>query len=262
MRVVVVLCAALLLVVPLLADSGITMIGGSGGAVLPTADVIAKDNAEVAVDWFNTDVDETLPVRIDAGIANRVEVGGLLAFNDATDFWGLNVKYDTRLPRPMGGTSVGARFLDATDVDITAEQVYLVHTHDFPSHGSTRFRVSVGGNWTRFDLGGPDVDVLRAYGSAEATRGPWSVGAEIQSSNNVIESDPLMAVYVRHQHTPNILVQAGLSNVHPLGLTGTDDWNFFAGATYKWGYRGAPVGGGNRMPHHGAYSGEMGGMEH
>lgn len=231
-----------LIVGPLFAQGGTTLFGGSGGAVLPTADVLGKKLFDVSLDWLNTDDDDTFPLRVLYGATDYLEVGGMWGFNDASDVWGLNAKLGTRFLAGAGaGTAVGFQWVDVRDFDGDGWQLYAVHTRPLTTMGKTAIRGSLGVNWTNIDVLDIDDDAFRVYGSLEAMLdNNLSVGVEMQSaSGDLGDEDPLSSIWGRYRYDDRWTFQAGFTNTAPGGLIAGDDHNLFLGASYAFGALGS-----------------------
>lgn len=224
-----------------------TLIGPTGGAFLPTADNLGS-GVQVAADYYDTDGDATIPLRLTWGNKN-VELGGMWASNDSSDIWGLNAKYSFPV-MGLSGFAAGALYLDARDIDLNAWQGYLVYTHPFSKcDAETQFRGTLGVNWTsvddRFDDGlddgclsiSGDDDAFRVFGGIDVRiKERWLVGAEVQSSSGDLgDSNPLSSIYARYRVDDRWGLQAGLSNASPFGVIASDDHNFFVGVNYGFG---------------------------
>lgn len=212
-----------------------TLIGPTGGAFLPTADNLGN-GVQISADYYDTEGDSTIPLRLTWGQKN-FELGGMWAFNDTSDLWGLNAKYSFPI-MGYGGFAAGALYLDTRDIDLKAWQGYLVYTHPFSKPDArTQFRGSLGVNWTRVEDFIGNENKFRVFGSADARiNDEWTVGAEIQSrARDIGDTDPLTSVYARYRVNDRWGVQAGLSNASPFGVIATDDHNFFVGVNYGFG---------------------------
>lgn len=83
-----------------------TLVGPTGTAVLPTAEVAG--GFDIAGAWYDTEGDQTIPVRAVFALGENLEIGGLWAFNDLSDVWGVNAK----LAFPLianGTTAIGGQ---------------------------------------------------------------------------------------------------------------------------------------------------------
>ncbi|MEN6645302.1 MAG: hypothetical protein ABFE08_22910 [Armatimonadia bacterium] len=233
---------AVLMVGPLFAQGGTTLFGGSGGAVLPTADLLGKKLFDVSLDWLNTDDDSTVPLRVLYGATDNLEVGGMWSFNNASDVWGLNAKLGTRFLSGAGaGTAVGIMYDKARDIDTKGWQVYAVHTRQLANLSRTPIRGSLGVNWTRLDFFDDNEDAFRIFGSLEGTlSNGLELGVELQSaSGDLGDEDPLSSIYGRYRYDDRWTIQAGFTNAAPGGLFAGDDHNLFIGASYAFGASGS-----------------------
>lgn len=226
-----------LFVVPAAAEPGMTLFGERGGAVLPTADLTLRSNLEsalyggVAINWYDSEGSDTVPIGAVFGIGDNIDVGGMFAFNDFSNVLGLNVKFDTQLTQAPDRTAVGFRYFRLEEFDVNVVQPYVVHTHVFPLGEKTFLDGSVGVNWTNVDLPLGSESALRIFTIVQLTRGPWSLGGEMQSQDSDLDNDPLGALFVRLAVTPQVAAQAGLTNAALDGVRGEfdDEYRIFAG---------------------------------
>lgn len=141
------------------AVEGETLIGPTGGAFLPTSDVLDKGVIDLSADFYDTEDSSTVPVRALAGIGLGTEIGGVYSFNSDSNVWGANFKYVYPLfnNQPF---SLGGLYLDSSDLDLKAWQGYLVHTHTFtrpspitnPSRSRSNGRLASSGASLRVDI--------------------------------------------------------------------------------------------------------------
>lgn len=224
------------------AVEGETLIGPTGGAFLPTSDVLDKHVADVSADFYDTRDNSTVPVRALAGIGYGTEIGGVYEFNSFSNVWGANFKYVYPLfnNQPF---SLGGLYLKASDSDVNAWQGYLVHTHTFtrPEAAQT-LRATLGVNWTRvaFDCG-CDSDTesqFRLFGGADLTLAAGlTLGVEMQSaSGDLGDAMPLSSVYARYRINDRLRAEVGYTNGSPLGVLADDDHRIFAGLSYAFGH--------------------------
>lgn len=219
-----------------------TLIGPTGGAFLPTVDVLDKNVAEVAADFYDTEGDSTVPVRALAGIGLGTEIGAIYEFNSTSNVWGANFKYIYPLfnNQPF---SLGGLYLDANDADARAWQGYLVHTHTFTKpEAAQTVRATLGVNWTKVDFGGCEdsESEFRFFGGADVTPFEgFTIGAEVQSaSGDLGDSKPLSSVFARYRINDRLRAEVGYTNGSPLGVLAAEDHRVFAGLSYAFGSGG------------------------
>lgn len=138
-----------------------------------------------------------------------------------------------------------ASHLEAQDVDIDADQIYLVHTHPFTDpDAATTLQASIGANWTNVNAGAFEDDAIRWFASAEVgLTDRISLSAEWQSEETDLgDTDPLSSIALRAQLSGGIGVQVGYTNAGfalpgqtLIGLNGTGEHNLFAGITFGGG---------------------------
>jgi hypothetical protein len=223
-----------------------SLVGPTGGANLPVANVAAEGQWSIAVDYFNQSSDglgAAMPVRVLYGIGNNFEVGAMYTFQDgdfvSLDVWGLNAKYLT--PLTFGGFnwSVGALYEKFNDFDFSAIQGYFVGTRVLSegTESSPAVRGTVGINWTQVDATFDEVsektDAFRPFLDLDvAFKGGANVTAEYQFENDDFDSKALASLVVRYPFTPNWSAQIGLSNAFR-GISGGDDYDLLVGVNYK-----------------------------
>ena len=172
-----------------------TLTGPTGLATLPTAAVAPAGQLQIAADYYDTEGDSTIPLRVLYGVGGNLEFGLLYAFSnqsmvleveddfaltfDADNTWGLNAKY--ALPVDLAGFqfAAGAQYLtsdfavtvvdllgefpteELASIDTNTTQVYLVGTRAFTlgGDGSPALNGTLGLNWTRMklDLTGEEI---------------------------------------------------------------------------------------------------------
>jgi hypothetical protein len=201
--------------------------------------MMAPGRVEAAIDWFDSDPDSTVPLRVLWGARENLEVGGMFSFNDASDVWGVNAKIGTRfLSGPSGGTALGFKFVDARDVDSDGWQVYGVHTRVLGNPWRTaQLRGSFGVSWTHVDYFTFNDDAFRIFGALDAVMdNGWIFGVEMQSGSSRVGDDgPLSSIYARYRVNDRVTLQAGFTNAALGGLASSGDHDIFLGASYAFG---------------------------
>src|SRR5690606_36079851 len=113
-----------------------TLAGFTGNGVLPTGDIVPMNQVQVAVDYYNTedndtDLGDSIPIRILYGASPTVEVGvgymPLEFLDEDANTWNVNARLATDLR--LGGFTwgLGARYA-STHVDVvddTEQPTYL-----------------------------------------------------------------------------------------------------------------------------------------
>lgn len=221
-----------------------TLIGPTGGAFLPTSDVLDKDVADLSAGFYDTSDNSTVPVRALGGIGYGTEIGGVYEANSFSNVWGANFKYVYPLfnNQPF---SLGGLYLSADENQATGWQGYLVHTHTFTRPESAQtIRATLGVNWTRVSLN-RDSDCesdtqseFRLFGGADLTLAAGlTLGAEIQSaSGDLGDAMPLSSIYARYRINDRLRAEAGWTNGSPFGVLADDDHRVFVGLSYAFGH--------------------------
>ena len=220
-----------------------SLLGPTGGANLPVANVAAEGQWSVAVDYFNQSsdgVDAAIPVRVLYGIGNNFEVGAMYTLqntdgSDSLDTWGINGKFLTASVLGGFNWSVGGVYENISDIDLTAFQAYLVGTRVLVegTETSPAIRGTVGLNWTKVDYDDGDTDAFRPFVNVDlGFKGGTNVTAEYQFKNSDIDDDALASIVIRHPFTPNWSGQIGFTNGFR-GISGSDDFDLLIGVNYK-----------------------------
>jgi len=219
-----------------------TLAGPTGLVTLADAGIAPAGQLLLAADFYNTDPDSTIPLRVVYGIGESFEVGALYALQSDANAWGINAKY--KLPVALGpaGIAVGAQYFKSSDLEETAEQVYAVGTMTLAEASDTMpgFSGSLGVNWTKDKIDLPfgiDDNAFRFYlGLDAAFANKLSVAAEYQTKSDKFEGDALWSIVARYPFTEALTGQIGLTDAFgPIPLFGTSDQNIFAGIAYSFG---------------------------
>lgn len=212
-----------------------TLTGPTGLATVPTAAVAPAGELTLAADWFDTEVDETIPIRVLYGVGENFEIGAGYFLQNDNDAWGVNAKYLT--PLTLGGFAwaLGAQYIDFTDADVTATQAYFAGTRGFAiseDGAGPALAGTLGVNWTQLS-NGVDEDAFRFFAGLElGFENGLSIAAEYQTEDDDIETDPVFSAVVRYPFTPALSAQVGITNGP---IVGGDDSNIFAGLSYAFG---------------------------
>ena len=201
-----------------------TLTGPTGLATVPTTSIAPIGQFQLAADWYNTDPDTTVPLRLLYGATDNLELGATLIFTE-DDAWGINGKYVSPFNVVGFGVAFGAQFLSA-DADIT--QLYAVGTRAL-SDDVTPLNATVGLNWTDVSGGG---DGLRLFLGLEAILAEnLRLAAELQTKRGQLEASSLWSLVGRYAFNEALTAQLGLTNGPILG---GDDHEFFLGFAYAF----------------------------
>ncbi len=223
-----------------------TLFGPTGGAALPTGDVIMQNELDVAVDYYNERDNNSVPVRANYGIIRGLEIGGLFDFRQHDQAWGVNAKYALPL-FGFGGLALGGFYNATTNGDDKGSQIYLVDTMPFTKADTgVLLRGTLGVNYTWTDLAATGKNNgVRAYIGADATFPGINNAmllAEYQiRTSSVPDARSVASVAVRYPFTPSLSAQVGFTNADPIGLIGTRDYRVFVGASLALGGTTTPV---------------------
>jgi len=220
-----------------------TLAGPTGLATLPTAAVAPTGQLGLAADFYNTDPDSTIPLRLVYGVGPNFELGALYAIQSNENAWSVNAKY--KLPVAVGpaAVAIGALYFDSSDLDEKGEQIYAVGTMTLAEASAAMpgLSGSLGLNWTRDDISGFSEDATRVFAGLDAAfANKLSVAAEFQTKSDKVEGDALWSVVARYPFTEVLTGQVGMTNAFgPIPLFGTGDQNIFAGVSYAFGMGGS-----------------------
>ena len=237
MKKVLVLCIVVLAISIGAAFSYPSLLGPTGGAALPVANVIPAGQWNLAADFYNHSgggLDASIPIRVLYGLGNRVEIGAIYTLTDGDDSWGVNGKILTSSLLGGFNWSIGGVF-ERFNSDSSAIQAYVVGTRvlipgneNYPS-----IRGSIGLNWTLVDIFDDDANAFRPFFNVDlGFNTGTNVTAEYQFKNSDIDSDALASIVVRHMFTPRLSGQAGFTNAIG-GIAGTNDFDLLVGINYK-----------------------------
>lgn len=239
------------MVIALLAITGAafaypSLLGPTGGANLPVANVVPAGQWNVALDWFNQSsdgVDSATSFRVLYGLGDTLEFGAVYTKQGTNsdidlDTWGLNAKFLTPLTLADFAWSLGAtyqKFNDSALDDAKFYQLYFVGTRVL-SEGSEEapaVRGTVGVNWTEFDFAGFKTDAFRPFVDVDfAFKTGTNVTLEYQFENSDLDAEALSSIVVRHPINENWSAQIGFSN-GSRGVVGGDNHDLLIGVNYK-----------------------------
>jgi hypothetical protein len=205
-----------------------TLTGPTGLASLPTAAIAPTGQFQFAADWYDTDPDTTLPLRLLYGAGDNLELGATLIFS-GEDAWGINGKYVTPLDLIGFNLAIGAQHLSA-DADFT--QIYFVGTRAFGDE-VTPLNGTVGLNWTRMSNGTSEEGVRVFLGIEAILSDDLRVAGELQTRKAALGDDrALWSLVGRYAFSEELTGQLGVTNGPIVGGT---DHHFFLGAAYTFG---------------------------
>jgi hypothetical protein len=212
----------------------LTLTGPSGLVTLPTAAVVAPGQLVAALDYYNTDDDATIPLRVTYGIAPGWEAGARYAINDTANVWAVNAKYLTPLSIADFRLAAGAQYSQSDASPSTqVTQAYLTGTRTLLEAKGKAPAVTgtLAANWTKVAPGTNGVRAALGL-QADCSLTHASVIAEYQTkSSRLGEADPVWSLAARYPATPQLTVQAGLTNGALLAQKGS---NLFVGASYAF----------------------------
>jgi hypothetical protein len=217
-----------------------TLAGPTGLATIPTAAIAPAGQLVLAADWYNTDPDSIIPIRLVYGIGENFEVGALYSLLSDANTWGINAKY--KLPVTLGpaGVALGAQYFDNSDVDEKVIQVYGAATMALAEATDTMpgFSGTLGVNWTQDDFLGSTEDGFRFNVGVEAAfANTLDLAAEYQTKNDDFGEDAIWSIVARYPFTEALSGEIGYTNAGLLNqpVFGDNEHNFFAGIAYAFG---------------------------
>lgn len=212
-----------------------TLTGPTGYAVLPSAEVAAPGELQLAADWYDTGSNSTESVRLVYGLPGNIEVGGEYEIDEGDYIAGLHGKF--QLPVPIAGfkTAVGVVTVKGQGTTWDATQAYVAMTRPITALGiGTPLSMTVGANWTTVDDGIDDYNAVRLFGAIQCDiTDKLSACAEYQtrSSDLGYDNNAMSAVAVRYQITPCLSGQVGYTNADEF-FGYYDEHTLFAGLNY------------------------------
>lgn len=221
-------------------------LGPTGIVGTPTADVVGARQYDVAVDYvkwdmFGTDV-KCWPIRLLAGISDKVEVGiGYSKWKDggaSMKITPVNVKAvvvpeSETSPAVALGAAYG-KLKDGGALKITTFYAVATKTlsqaEDEYYDGGT-LRGSLGLMYNKYKDGGSD-SYTEPFVSLEylTPEGATTLAIEYKTAEGGM--DPVSSLLARHMLTPNMWVQAGLTDA--FYTLASEDHEFFIGVGYRW----------------------------
>jgi len=220
-------------------------LGPTGIVGTPTADVVGARQYDVAVDYVKWEGDiKSWPIRLVTGVSDKVEVGiGYSKWKDtgvSMKVVPINVKAvvvpeSESSPAVAVGAAYG-KLKDGSTLKVTT--LYAVATKtltkaedDYEDSARGTVRGSLGLMYNKYKDGGSD-SYTEPFVSLEymTPGGATTLAIEYKTAEGGM--DPVSSLLVRHTVTPNMWVQAGLTDAV---YTMTDnDHEFFIGFGYRW----------------------------
>ena len=215
-----------------------TLTGPTGLANLPTAGIVGAGGFNVAVDYYDMDGEEAIPIRLLYGLNDTVELGASYWMQDGVDAFMLNAKWVTPLTLLDMPWALGLQYADF-DFDGTATQFYFVGTRPLLEGDDTMPAINgtFGVNWTMYeeDDALDDEDAFRFFLGFDATfANNLMLALEYQTKSSDLDEDALWSLLARYPFTETITGQIGYTNGFG-GVIGLDDSNLFAGVNFAWG---------------------------
>jgi hypothetical protein len=208
--------------------------GSTGLVQTPTADVLGEGVFDLAVDWQDADFFTVYPIRFVYGLG-KAELG--IAYipvqldgGGDTSAWQYSGKVQL-LPETatQPAVALGADYATLDLVDIDRLSIYAVATKQLSTGDGPSVRGNLGVAYDRYSNGGTESFTKPFVGLEVGVAEGTSILAEYKWGNDMFE--PIFSAAVRHSFAPNLMVEAGLTN-----LAGIDDEKkFFAGVSYRFG---------------------------
>ena len=215
-----------------------SLIGATGGLLLPNASVVAPSAMDVAVDYQASlnGQDASESFRFQYGAMQNLEVGvaydALKAGGNDINPWGINAKYAFPNLFWNANLGVGAVYYSG-DQSTSIWQLYAVASKQLMNNPA--LNGSLGVNWTQAKAGGVTNSAFRPFIAVDATLiDKLDLGVEYQFKNDDIDSDAMYSIYARYPFTDALSAQVGYSNATAL-VAGGDDSAFTVGVNYAFG---------------------------
>jgi hypothetical protein len=226
--------AAALMAIATAAYAYPTLYGPTGLAVTPTAAIQPMGQFNIAVDYANTDPDETIPVRVLYGIGESFEVGATY-FEAEDNAWDINGKWLT--PLTLGGFdwALGAVYVDM-DAG-SAQNLYFTGTRALTEGDDTMPALAgtIGLDYIKTDPdaanGTSKVRIMAGLDAMFANN--ICASLEYRTEGSGIDAEAGKTIAVRYAFTDALSGQLGFSNT--FGLIAGDDMELFAGVNYAFG---------------------------
>jgi len=252
-------------VVAIAASAGLgmpTISGATGIVATPNADVVPVGWYDLALDYQALDIGseslQSWPLRVVGGVANQAELG--IAYSRITNegtgrILGFNGKFQLlREGMTKPAISVGANFStfsdeieNATDFD-KVTTLYLVlsktisgrysdgtdYGEEVEAFGGPTVRASVGVMYNRYK----DSLTVKRTKPFVGLEFNWGKGTTLAleykvKEKEVLNDEAISSVVFRHQFSPNLTAQIGMSNA--LGPFAADKHGVILGISYRWG---------------------------
>jgi hypothetical protein len=232
--------------------------GPTGLVVLPDANVEPRGSLTLAADCVNVKT-EGQPVdifigpdlnltqaRLVWGVSDRAELWAAYTDNDyeETNEWAAGFKLQVHNDPATGvKVAVGAGHYDACSDchGLKRDNIYAVLTKESSAQSSHRlqWKGSLGLTYTRFEHGyyGEDT-ILQPFVGLEVSSGPLSLVGEYRTQEAGIDDAGMWSAGARYMITPNLGLQAGVTNGAILGVAAHKSSAFYGLAYTFGGHRG------------------------
>jgi hypothetical protein len=203
----------------------------------PTADILGEGMFDLAVSYTQGGDLEIYPARLVYGLGKaELGIAYITASGDDFQLWQYSGKVQL-LPETSAQPAVafGADYADF-DVfggDASRWSVYVVGTKQLTaSADGPAVTGNLGAAYERWSEGGMSESNFVPFVGLEVGLGEaTSIIGEYKWKQDDVDIEAIMSVGVRHAFSPDLLVEAGFTN-----LLGFDqDREFYAGLTYRWG---------------------------
>lgn len=220
---------------------GLSLTGETGAARTPIAAVLEPMSFAVAGDFVVSE-DLSLPLRLEFGVIEGLELGLNYWFSDSNNNWnqwGLNVKYVLPVDLNEGlDLAAGLNYQDESadgGYGVSLIKVYGVLSYAW----DTRIPILVtGGLSYEVQDGDKNNSGLRLFGSVLADVMPrLAVGAEFNFSNEDLDgddADPGLWFGARFQVLEGLTLQGGVVNNANLGGNDPSDFVLHVGGQYAF----------------------------
>jgi hypothetical protein len=224
-------CASAVLAYP-------THVGPTGYVVLPSADVVAQGETNLAADWYDTSDNTTIPVRLVYGVAENAEIGAEYEIDEGDYILGFHGKWQIPIGAGAYKAAIGAVQVYGQGTGWKATQVYLAATRGLTlADARTPATGTIGVNWTRAEDDGVwDADATRFFAALEiGLKDNLSACLEYQTKANAfgwLEPHAMTSIALRCKFKPNLSGQIGFTNADE--FFGFYSHTLFVGLNYSY----------------------------
>jgi len=204
-----------------------TFNGATGLVALPNAATVTAGSVVGAGDLVFTN-DTMFVGRLQYGLDSNLEIGAMVS-TGTVEGVGVNAKYRFSATPGNFNWAVGGAYVPVNDNDNGLE-LYLVGTRAFG--GSTRGGSVLGTIGLHYINFNDDSALVPFLGAQLPLNAASEIAAEIQFNDGGLLHRTLGSVAFRHQFTPALSGQIGITNA--VGLTAAHDSNVFAGLKYNF----------------------------